>query len=114
MKASSTVPTVRLASSVSGDFDVNLPQPIRAWPPANGHSRQCCRAASAPRRCAPPVRLGLPPTGPGLSHAVAGRRQGEGADHRVRGRELSTVRRYGRGRGPSSLAVAMNITLSAG
>jgi hypothetical protein len=66
---------------------------------AGGHSRQCCRAASAPRaRCAPPVRVGLPPirTGRLARHAVTGCRQGGGADHRVRGRELSTVRRHGR------------------
>jgi hypothetical protein len=61
---------------------------------------QCCRAASAPRGCAPVVRVGLPSDTWGVCAARGPqrRRHSDGADREARHGELSTVRRHGQRR----------------
>jgi hypothetical protein len=71
MKASLTVPTVRLASSAPWTASASTCRsPYERGRPQVVTPGKCCRAASAPRRCAPPVRVGLPPTALGASRSV--------------------------------------------
>lgn len=57
-----TVMAVTMRGRATGIVRCSAPGPAAADAPmVNTTARQCCRAAAAPRRCAPVVRVGLPP-----------------------------------------------------
>ena len=98
MNASLTVRTVRLASSASWllrrqPAAVHTSVAARRWSLRAVLPR---RFRSSALRASGAGRLATDHSGRLTQCAVAGCRQGGGADHRVRGRELSTVRRHGR------------------
>jgi hypothetical protein len=98
MKASLTVPMVRLTSSASWRLRrqpaaAHTSVAVRRWSLRAVLPR---RFRSSALRASGAGRLATDRSGRLARRAVAGCRHGGGADHRVRGRKLSTVRRHGR------------------